>query len=883
MGTHVSWKQRALAALAVPIALVLALVGIGAAPACACAQEEGAIELLAYRGFPDVNPDDWYVTSGSLDYAVDHDLFHGYDNGYFGPWDNVTRAQVAAVLHNIAGNPQTSSEPFADVDYSLWYGDAISWARSTGVVSGFGDTNTFKPDEPVTREQLAVMLANYAERIAKLDVSSDGRALEQIDGASQVSDWAYSAMSWAVDNKILSGVVDSGGVAHVNPRDTAQRCQAAKMVSVLHADLLGLGDVQEDEIPDDFDDSNPSSGTYAAGVVVANGLTPVYASKDGDTIRIGVKGDASALRVGDSVGFKRSEPLPLGTIIKTTDIRLADPDEIEDADYIITGDLLAIANAYDDLWINETLTQEDLVNAVNKKVEWGDSAEFGSFKAEVSDNGAVKLLFSLRFEDDATFTGGILVSGFDALVQYDDAWAGTGFLRRKYEYYNLDADATVTPVMQLSVDALPDKMQKIKIASIPIPFTSLPLGCGLFFNVYATIDITGEVSYSTSFSVDIHAEKGYLEDSPRITGGIEQRNEFNLEAMIEGKIGVQDVVALQILGQPIVDAGLEGGLGSRVKTEVRPKLTCLYLDFWLYCDVFAEVFGEWTDSLKIEHELMNEGNSPIKLSNHWERTDQGSAWVKDCTWDESEQMPGIEWSKYIGKTFGTIRHGDATYDIEITREADGLTCWLAKHRDTVLPSVSDFFIDLEDGVAQYSAEDQRSKNDYQITFSELENGLAVRVECLSGTDYFGEGEYEFKILTGGVDFGDHDFVISENDEISSLYGTNLYDAIDHFDDMSNSHATAGVEYANEQVIISSLKDDLAVDFIEVRAWGYCLYGIAPDMGLSAARKRALDAGGVLISSSSTHEAYRLPSSIVLFFYINDADQVESVGMADWNL
>ena len=102
MGAHVSWKQRALAALAVPIALALALVGIGVAPVRAFAQEDGAIELLAYRGFPDVDPDDWYVTSGSLDYAVDHDLFHGYDNGYFGPWDNVTRAQVAAVLHNIA-------------------------------------------------------------------------------------------------------------------------------------------------------------------------------------------------------------------------------------------------------------------------------------------------------------------------------------------------------------------------------------------------------------------------------------------------------------------------------------------------------------------------------------------------------------------------------------------------------------------------------------------------------------------------------------------------------------------------------------------------------------------------------------------------------------
>ena len=152
------WARRALSTF---LALVLAVGLMPAVPKAAAADEA---QGRAYAGFEDVSPQDWYVTSGDLDYAVENGLLKGYDGdraGQFGPWDSVTRAQVATILWRVAGEPAADAEDFSDVDYGQWYGAPIEWARSTGVVGGYGDTNEFGPDDAVTREQMAVMLSNY--------------------------------------------------------------------------------------------------------------------------------------------------------------------------------------------------------------------------------------------------------------------------------------------------------------------------------------------------------------------------------------------------------------------------------------------------------------------------------------------------------------------------------------------------------------------------------------------------------------------------------------------------------------------------------------------------------------------------------------------------
>lgn len=234
-----SQLSRRAAAMAIGCAAAAALC-VGTAQVGYAAPEasssDGPISLQAYGGYSDVNKRDWYVESGDFDYVIERGLMSGYGNGLFGPYDTVTRGQVMTILHRMAGEPEVDATPFRDVDYGEYYGPAIRWARAAGVASGYGDTNTFGPNDPVTREQFAVMLTNYARNVAKVRVQTDGSALNKIAESNQVSSWAREAMGWVVDMEILGGV-DIGGVDYVRPQDVAQRCQVAKMVAVLHRDV----------------------------------------------------------------------------------------------------------------------------------------------------------------------------------------------------------------------------------------------------------------------------------------------------------------------------------------------------------------------------------------------------------------------------------------------------------------------------------------------------------------------------------------------------------------------------------------------------------------------------------------------------------------------
>ena len=77
----------------------------------------------------------------------------------------------------MAGKPQVASEKpqFDDADYEDFYGQALTWAREVGVVNGWDGTNDFAPDMEVSREQLAKMIANYANKIAGANTVADSR------------------------------------------------------------------------------------------------------------------------------------------------------------------------------------------------------------------------------------------------------------------------------------------------------------------------------------------------------------------------------------------------------------------------------------------------------------------------------------------------------------------------------------------------------------------------------------------------------------------------------------------------------------------------------------------------------------------------------------
>ena len=111
--------------------------------------------------FTDVPEDAWYYDE--LYYVYAHGIMKGTTQTTFSPDATSTRAQVVTVLYRLAGSPDVSglAEPFKDVPDDYWCRDAIIWGYNEGVIKGFTPTR-FAPTEEVTRAQLVTMLYRYA-------------------------------------------------------------------------------------------------------------------------------------------------------------------------------------------------------------------------------------------------------------------------------------------------------------------------------------------------------------------------------------------------------------------------------------------------------------------------------------------------------------------------------------------------------------------------------------------------------------------------------------------------------------------------------------------------------------------------------------------------
>ena len=164
--------------------------------------------------FEDVTSGTWY--EGAVRYAYLHDIMEGMSATTFQPNGTLTRAQAVQIFYNLEGKPDISDEnlgyPYEDVNAQAWYGNAVYWARLTGVATGYGD-GTFQPTDSITRQEFAQMLYNYA-KYKGYDLTAKGD-LSQFPDSGSVADWAKTAMSWANGNKLINGhddgTIDAGG------------------------------------------------------------------------------------------------------------------------------------------------------------------------------------------------------------------------------------------------------------------------------------------------------------------------------------------------------------------------------------------------------------------------------------------------------------------------------------------------------------------------------------------------------------------------------------------------------------------------------------------------------------------------------------------------
>ena len=177
--------------------------------------------------FVDVPTGSWYESY--VRYVYNKEIMTGLDETHFGPDQTICRAQFAVILYRMAGSPKVEyTDTFKDVTKGQFYTEAVIWAsqKDVGIITGYtsGDKEgCFGPSDPITREQIAVMMYRYAQyKNENVKASSD---MSEFEDRGQVSAFAKDAVAWAISEKLIQG--DQG---MIHPQGDTNRAMCAAII-----------------------------------------------------------------------------------------------------------------------------------------------------------------------------------------------------------------------------------------------------------------------------------------------------------------------------------------------------------------------------------------------------------------------------------------------------------------------------------------------------------------------------------------------------------------------------------------------------------------------------------------------------------------------------
>ena len=171
--------------------------------------------------FTDVAEDSWF--NDAVAYVYGRGLMTGTDSRTFSPDTVTTRGMIVTMLYRLENEPAVSGSSFTDVEAGAWYADAVAWAEKNDIVNGY-DSDTFAPNDTITREQLGTIFYRYAA-YKGFDVSESADLGKFSDGGD-TSSYAETALSWAN----AAGLINGMGDGTLAPQGSATRAQTAAIV-----------------------------------------------------------------------------------------------------------------------------------------------------------------------------------------------------------------------------------------------------------------------------------------------------------------------------------------------------------------------------------------------------------------------------------------------------------------------------------------------------------------------------------------------------------------------------------------------------------------------------------------------------------------------------
>ncbi len=161
-----------------------------------------------------------------IEFVAARGLFAGTGNNQFSPDISMTRGMFVTALGRMAGIDATAhkTNKFTDVAETTYYAPYVAWAAEKGIVSGTS-TTTFAPDQTITREQMAVIMSNYAKAMS-YTIPKTSDAVTFADSAS-IASWARDA----VRSMQMADILMGKGQNRFDPAASATRAEVA---AVLH-------------------------------------------------------------------------------------------------------------------------------------------------------------------------------------------------------------------------------------------------------------------------------------------------------------------------------------------------------------------------------------------------------------------------------------------------------------------------------------------------------------------------------------------------------------------------------------------------------------------------------------------------------------------------
>ncbi|MEI7026455.1 S-layer homology domain-containing protein [Paenibacillus sp. y28] len=174
-------------------------------------------------------------SKADVEYLASKLVVDGVSDSNFAPERDITRAEFAALIVRELALDGADTSSFSDVSASSWYAQEVGAAAKAGIIDGFED-GTFRPDENITREQLAAMVTR-AIHFAGISTSVSGaRQTEILANYKDSKDiiWAHKEIATAIDAGLMNGMTDNT----IGSAQTATRAQSAVMLKRLLAIIV---------------------------------------------------------------------------------------------------------------------------------------------------------------------------------------------------------------------------------------------------------------------------------------------------------------------------------------------------------------------------------------------------------------------------------------------------------------------------------------------------------------------------------------------------------------------------------------------------------------------------------------------------------------------